>query len=112
MTDITGIFSESFWWIAPILVFATTALTGVINGAFKIKGVWQQIVSWIVGIILSVAAWALSAYTPIVLITFGNPVWLGVICLCIVVGLASNGVYDIPTIKNWIDKWFSNKPKI
>ena len=43
------------------------------------------------------------------MIAFGNPVWLGVICLCVVVGLASNGVYDIPFMRGWIEKWF--KPK-
>jgi len=26
--------------------------------------------------------------------------------LAIVVGLSSNGVYDIPTIKAFVDKWF------
>ena len=41
------------------------------------------------------------------LIEFGQPVWLGVVMLAIVVGLSSNGVYDIPTIKAFVDKWFA-----
>lgn len=102
MEIIKGIFSENFWWIAPILMSLTVAITGVINGAFKIvKGMWPQIVSWVVGSAVSVGAWALK------LIEFGDPVWLGVVALCVVVGLSSNGVYDIPTIKAFVDRWFN-----
>ena len=102
MEIIKGIFSENFWWIAPILWTLTVALSGVINGAFKINGgTWRQLVSWIVGSGLSVGAWALR------LIEFGDPVWLGVVCLCVVVGLSSNGIYDIKTIKNFVNSWFA-----
>lgn len=102
MEIIKGIFSESFWYIAPLLMTLTVALAGVINGAFKItKGMWPQIVAWAVGALLSVVTWALK------LIEFGQPVWLGVVMLAIVVGLSSNGVYDIPTIKAFVDKWFN-----
>lgn len=104
MDTIIGIFSESFWYIAPILVALTTAVAGLINQGFKVKPAWaKQIISWVIGSGASVGAWALK------LITFGNPVWLGVVCLCVVVGLASNGFYDIPTIKNWINTWFVKK---
>ena len=102
MEIIKGIFSESFWYIAPLLMAATVSITGVINGAFKIvKGFWPQLISWFVGAALSVAAWALQ------LVEFGDPVWLGVLMLAIVTGLSSNGVYDIPTIKDFVDRWFS-----
>lgn len=101
MEIIEGIFSEAFWYIAPLLMTLTVAVTGFINGAFKItKGMWPQVVSWAVGAALSTAAWALK------LIEFGDPIWLGVVCLAVVVGLSSNGIYDIPTIKAFIDKWF------
>lgn len=102
MEIIKGIFSEAFWYIAPLLMTATVAIAGFINGAFKIvKGMWPQVVAWLVGAALSVGAWALK------LIEFGDPVWLGVVCLAVVVGLSSNGIYDIPTIKAFVDKWFS-----
>lgn len=102
MEIIKGIFSESFWYIAPLLMSATVALTGFINGLFKIvNGMWPQIVSWIVGAGFSVLAWALK------LVEFGQPVWLGVVALAGVVGLSSNGVYDIPAIKAFVDKWFN-----
>lgn len=101
MEIIKGIFSEAFWYIAPLLMSLTVAIAGVINGACKItKGIWPQVVAWAVGAGLSVAAWALK------LIEFGEPVWLGVIMLAIVVGLSSNGVYDIPAIKAFVDRWF------
>ena len=105
--NIAGIFSESFWYIAPILVTATTFLAGLFNQGIIEKFVpeqhraWlKQLVAWVLGSGLSVAAWGVKA------ITFGAPVWVGVVALCVVVGLASNGVYDIPFMKNWIDKWF------
>ena len=108
--DITGIFSEAFWYIAPILVTMTTFIAGLINQGLIDKFVptkhhaWlKQLIAWIIGAGLSCAAWGLKV------IAFGNPVWLGVICLCVVVGLASNGVYDIPFMRGWIEKWF--KPK-
>lgn len=102
MEIIKGIFSEAFWYIAPILMAATVALAGIINGAFKItKGMWPQIVAWVVGAALSAVAWLLK------LVEFGDPVWLGVVMLAVVVGLSSNGVYDIPTIKAFVDKWFT-----
>ena len=101
MEIITGIFSESFWWAAPILMTLTVALTGVINGAFKVtSGFLPQLISWVVGSLLSVGAWAIE------LVKFGDPVWLGVVALCVVVGLSSNGIYDIPTIKAFVDSWF------
>ena len=105
MEIIVGIFSTSFWYIAPILVSLTTALSGVINQGLNVNNAWvKQLISWLVGSGLSVGAWALK------LLAFGNPVWLGVVCLCVVVGLASNGFYDIPTIKNFIQSWFTKKP--
>lgn len=104
MEVIQGIFSEAFWYIAPILVTATTFLAGLINQGLarvcNMPGWAKQLVSWGVGAGLSCAAWGLGV------ITFGNPVWLGVVALCVVVGLSSNGIYDISFIKNWIEKWF------
>ncbi len=105
MEIITGIFSESFWWAAPILMALTVSLTGVINGAFKVNGFWQQLISWVVGAGVSVGAWALK------MVEFGNPVWLGIVALAVVVGLSSNGVYDIPTIKAFVDSWFAPRSK-
>ena len=69
---------------------------------FKItKGIWPQIVAWVIGSLLSIGAYYLQ------IIQFGEPVWLGVVMLAIVVGLSSNGIYDIPTIKAFVDKWFN-----
>ena len=102
MEIIKGIFSEAFWYIAPLLMTLTVAIAGLINGAFKItKGMWPQVIAWVVGALLAITAWALE------LIKFGDPVWLGVVMLAIVVGLSSNGIYDIPTIKAFVDKWLN-----
>lgn len=111
--DITGIFSEAFWYIAPILVTMTTFLAGLFNQGVVEKFVpeqhraWlKQLVAWVIGSGLSVAAWGLKV------IAFGNPVWLGVIALCVVVGLSSNGIYDIPFMRNWIETWFKPKAEV
>lgn len=102
--EISGIFSESFWYWAPFLMAVTVALAGVVNGLFKItKGIWPQVVAWVIGSGLSVAWYFLG------LIQMGEPQWLGVVALCVVVGLSSNGIYDIPSIKSWIDQWFTKK---
>jgi hypothetical protein len=61
------------------------------------------LIAWITGAVLSVAAWFFG------LVTVGEPTWLAVVVLCVVVGLSSNGIYDIPTIKAFIDKLFGEK---
>lgn len=105
--DITGIFSEAFWYVAPILVTLTTTFAGLFNQGVVEKFVpeqhraWlKQLVAWVFGAGLSCAAWGIGV------ISFGAPVWVGVIALCAVVGLSSNGVYDIEFIHKWIDTWF------
>lgn len=106
MIEINGIFSESFWYMAPILASITVTLTGAINGKFNISnGIWPQVVSWLVGSLLSVGAWFLN------FVQVGEPTWLSVVMLCAVVGLSSNGIYDIPVIKEFINKIFPKKLK-
>ena len=98
------LFTDAFWYYAPILASLTVTVTGAINGKFNItSGIWPQIVSWIVGAVLTVGAWFLG-FVPL-----GEPTWLAVVCLCGVVGLSSNGIYDIPTIKEFIDHLFPNR---
>jgi hypothetical protein len=102
--SIIGIFSESFWYMAPILMSLTVSITGVINGKFNITtGIWPQIVSWVVGALLSAGAWFFN------FVSLGEPTWLSLIALMAVVGLSSNGVYDIPAIKKFIDSWFNRE---
>ena len=102
--DSQMLFTTDFWYMASSLSAVTVFIAGLINGKFNIvNGIWPQLVSWITGSVLSVAAWFFG------LIPVGEPTWLAVIVLCGVVGLSSNGIYDIPTIKNFIDKRFSSK---
>lgn len=101
---INGIFSESFWYVAPIIITLTTALSGVFNQSMNIKKpTVKQLVSWAFASVLSCGAWAFD------FISFGEPTWLGVVCLCVVTGLSSNGFYDIAIIKNFINTWFTKK---
>ena len=98
--------------MAPILVTLTTAIAGLFNQGVvakfvpeKHQGWLKQLVAWIIGAGLAVGAWGIKV------ITFGDPVWLGVVALAIVVGLSSNGIYDIEFIHKWIDTWFVKKDK-
>lgn len=102
MNVLEGIFSENFWYMAPILASLTVTIAGAINKKFTgIKGFWKQFVAWAVGSVLSVGAWLLG------LVQLGEPTWVSAIALCAVVGLSSNGIYDIPTVHNWINKLFT-----
>lgn len=97
------LFTTEFWYIASSLSAITVFLAGAINGKFNIQGFYAQLCAWIVGTLLSVGAWLLD------IITLGEPTWLAVVCLCCVVGLSSNGVYDIPFMQSLIDKLFYKK---
>ena len=103
MTDISGIFNESFWNMVPILMVATTSLTGLLNSWIKPNTTWKQIIAWIVGAVLSVDVYFAG------LVQLGEPQWLSVVMLAIVVGFSSNGLYDVPTIKNFITTLFPIK---
>lgn len=101
------LFTDEFWYFAPILSSLTVMIAGAINGKFNITdGIWPQLVAWITGSVLTVAGWFLG-FVPL-----GEPTWLAIVCLCGVVGLSSNGIYDIPFIKNIIDKLFPTKAKV
>ena len=105
--DVQTLFTTDFWYMAPTLSAVTVFIAGLINGKFNItEGIWPQVVAWATGSVLSVGAWFLGA------INVGQPVWLAVVMLCVVVGFSSNGIYDIPTIKAFIDKLFSKTPKV
>ena len=102
--DVSTLFTKDFWYYAPILSVMTTTVTGAINGKFNITtGFWPQLVSWLVGIVLTLIGY----FTGIV--PLGEPTWLAIVCLCAVVGLSSNGIYDIPFIQSIIDKMLPKK---
>jgi hypothetical protein len=102
--ELTTLFTTEFWYYAPILSMLTVTIAGAINGKFNItEGFWPQLVAWITGSVLTVVGWFIG------LIPLGTPTWLAVVCLCGVVGLSSNGIYDIPFIKSIIDKLLPSK---
>ena len=104
MFPITEIFNDAFWYMAPILVALSTTVTGLINQLFKVGENWKQPISWLVGTGLacgSIAAGFLGTDIQ----------WPSYVALSAVVGLASNGIYDVDFIKKWIDSWFVKKPE-
>ena len=104
MNVITEIFNDAFWYMAPILVALSTTVTGVINQLFEIAGNWKQPISWLVGAVLACVSIGLGF--------LGEGIqWPSYIAMSIVVGLSSNGIYDIDAIHKWIDSWFTKKEK-
>lgn len=98
----TKIFSEYFFYIATFIATLTTALAGLINGVFKVEKNWaKQLVAWLTGLALSFLAVAVK------IVNIPNIV--GIISLAIVVGLESNGIYDIKAVKELIKTIGGNK---
>lgn len=102
MEVVQEIFNNAFWYMAPILVALSTTVTGVINQWFKIPEKFKQIVSWAIGAVLACGSILLGFLGE-------NIGWPSYVALSIVVGLSSNGIYDIEAIKNCIDSWFNKK---
>lgn len=100
MDVIFNFFTEHFWATATGLFTITTMITGAINGKFMPNSVWKQIIAWFVSIALTIGSYFAG------LITVAEPIWLSLAATGLIVGLASNGFYDIKFIKEWIEKWF------
>ena len=96
--DIAGIFSENVWYWIPILVSIAVTVTDAINTKFNIAGFYRQLVSWVVGGALAGAAWVIG------LVQMGTPEWLSGIAFIIIVMLCGNGTWDIPVVKEWVNK--------
>ena len=96
---------ESMWYIIPILASITMAATQALKTKFSMNSVWTQVTSWVISIVLSVGGWFIGI-APV-----GEPTWLSLIILGLFTGLTSNGLFDLKTISEWIEKLFSLKPK-
>ena len=101
--------SNPIVWFASFggIAFLTSFLAAFFNGLLKVvKTFHKQLVAWAVGMLILLVT---------DLINFGYaadfPIWLALVH-GFAAGLASNGMYDIPTLKailNGIENWF--KPK-
>ena len=107
IVNVSGIFSDAFWYIAPIIVTIATAVAGFFNQVFKVQNnSVKQVIAWVVASVLSVLSWLFG------FISFGTPVWVGVVALCVVTGLSSNGFYDISVIKKFVKSWFPDSATV
>jgi hypothetical protein len=100
MSVLIAFFTENFWATAALLGSMSTAIAGAINGKLNPNAIWRQVIAWAVAIVLTVGTYFLG------LIQLANPVWLTMIATGLIVGLVSNGVYDIPFIKGFIQRIF------
>lgn len=100
MEIINGILTAAFWSVSTIIV---TIVTGFVNQVFLLKADWaKRLVSWALSIGLSAGAW----FVGLVKFDEPTPVWLGIAVLGLITGLASNGIYSIKAIKDWVATWF------
>ena len=85
------------------LVPLITVITDYFNKILKSFGIWKQITSWIVAILLSVLGYFLKIGI------FENLTWYYAILHGILAGFASNGFYDIKIIENILNLLFKKK---
>ena len=100
MDAILAFFSENFWATAILLAGLTTPITSFLNERFSFSSKMKQVMAWIVSVVLTVGAYFLN------LATFAEPFYVTVPLTGLLVGLSANGIYDIPTVKDTLKKWF------
>lgn len=93
--------SENFWATATLVLTIVTTLTGLLNGWLHPNKTWKQIIAWFISIAMTVGLYFANV------ITVAQPVWLSLTATGVVVGLAANGFYDIPVIKDFVKKIFN-----
>lgn len=103
--NIINFFNENFWAVATLISLLTLPITSLLNSKLNPNGVWKQVIAWATSIVLTVVSYFGG------LATFNEPVWLSIPLTGIVCGLSANGIYDIPSIKNFIKQYFSIIPK-
>ena len=104
MSSILNFFTENFWATATSLGVVATMVAGAINGKLHTNKVWRQVVAWAVSIVFTVGGYFLG------MINVAEPAWLTLTATGLVVGLTSNGIYDIPVIQDFIARVFGEKP--
>ena len=103
--DFIQLLNENFWVVATLISVLTLPITSLLNSKLNPNGVWKQVIAWATSIVLTVVAYFGG------LATFNEPIWLSIPLTGLVCGLSANGIYDIPTIKNFIKSYFSLIPK-
>ena len=104
MNSVLNFFTENFWATAASLGTVATMISGLINGWLNPNKVWRQVIAWVVSIALTVGGYFLN------LVVVADPVWLTLTATGLIVGLVSNGIYDIPVIEAFIAKIFHELP--
>ena len=100
--NIVNFFTENFWATCAVLSSVTVTCAGYINAKLNTNNVWKQVVAWAVSIILTICTY----FTGI--IELSEPTWISIPLTGVIVGLSSNGIYDIPKIKEIINNLNKN----
>lgn len=96
-------FVEIFATIAT-MVGVVTLVTNWIVELFKANGTWKQVIAWVLSVVLAVVGMfggygLFEAFTTL-------PVWEGwtfTVLTGLGVGLASNGLYDVPYVQKLLE---------
>lgn len=79
----------------------STALTQVVKEkVFHVSGTWAVVIAWVVAILTTGVAHLCGFVGQC------EPQWLTILLTGIMNGIASSGIYSIPVIKEWLQKWF------
>jgi hypothetical protein len=103
MTLIMISFVEIFATIAA-MVGVVTLVTNWIVELFKANGTWKQVIAWVLSILISVVG-MIGGYGLFEVFTT-LPVWEGwtfTVLTGFGVGLASNGLYDVPYVQKLLE---------
>lgn len=104
MSSILNFFTENFWATATSLGVVATMVAGAINGKLHTNKVWRQVVAWVVSVVFTVGGYFLG------MVDVAEPTWLTLTATGLIVGLTSNGIYDIPVMQSFIARVFGEKP--
>ena len=100
MSTLIQFLSDNFWATAGSIAAVSTMISGAIIGKLKPNYIWKQVIAWVIAVGLTVGSYFLN------IVTVEQPVWFTLTATGLVVGLVSNGIYDIPTIKSFITRLF------
>lgn len=101
METLVSFFNENLWLAVYLVAMLTVPITSALNIKLNVETKWKQIVSWITSFVLTGILYFTNVFSDL-----GS--WYIVIPVVgLISGLSSNGIYDIPTIKKYVNDWLT-----
>lgn len=101
------IFNDLFFYTVTIIAAVVVFLVQTVNKVVLVKQAWvKQLISWLFSLGLTVAFY-FAGLLYFSTIEVGSQMSITMLIFCgIFTGLVSNGIYDIPAIKAFLDMIF------